>query len=49
MEGIKNKKSYQIETEYSTPLINNLELKKLFKDKNKEGGVGITDFINRIV
>ena len=24
-------------------------MKKLFKDKDKEGGVDITDFINRIV
>ena len=29
--------------------MNNLEIKKLFKDKDKEEGVGITDFINRIV
>ena len=35
-------------SEYNTPLINNLET-KFFKDKNKEEGVGVTDFINRIV
>ena len=34
---------------YSTPLINDLEIKELFKDKNKEVGVGVIDFINRIV
>ena len=34
--------------EYNTPLINNLET-EFFKDKNKEEGVGIIDFINRIV
>ena len=30
------------------PLINNLEI-KFFKDKEIEEGVGVTDFINRIV
>ena len=34
---------------HSISLINNLEIKKLFKNKNKKGGVGIIDFINRIV
>ena len=34
---------------YSTPLINNLEIGELFKDEDKKGGVGVTDFINRIV
>ena len=33
---------------HSTPLINDLET-EFFKDKNKEKGVDITDFINRIV
>ena len=28
------------------PLINNLEINNLFKDKNKEEGVGVTDLIN---
>ena len=31
------------------PLINNLEIKIIFKDEAKEEGVGVTDFINRIV
>ena len=35
-------------SEYSIPLINDLEI-KFFKDKNKEKGVSITDFINKIV
>ena len=48
MEGIKNKKSYQIETEYSTPLINNLKI-KFFKDKEIEEGAGVINLINRIV
>ena len=34
---------------HSTPLINNLEIKIIFKDKAKEEGVGVTDFINWIV
>ena len=46
MKGIRNKKSHQIETGHSTPLINNLEIKKLFKNKNKKEGVGVIDFIN---
>ena len=33
---------------HSTPLINNLET-EFFKNKNKEEGVGVIDFINRIV
>ena len=31
------------------PLINNLEIRTIFKDKTEEEGVGVTDFINRIV
>ena len=31
------------------PLINNLEIKMVFKDKAKEEEVGVTDFINRII
>ena len=34
---------------YNTPLINNLKIIELFKDKNKKKGVGVIDFINRIV
>ena len=34
---------------YSTPLIKDLEIRIIFKDKVKEKGVGVTDFINRIV
>ena len=33
---------------YSTPLINNLEI-KFFEDKEMEKRVGITDLINRII
>ena len=49
IRGIRNKKSYQIKIGHSTPLINDLEIKELFKDKNKEEGAGVTDFISRIV
>ena len=31
------------------PLINNLEIKIIFKDKTKEEGVGVMDFIYRAV
>ena len=34
---------------YSTLLINNLEIRIIFKNKVKEEGMGITDLINRIV
>ena len=46
--GIRNNKGYWINTGHSTPLINNLEI-KFFEDKDREEGVGIIDFINRIV
>ena len=31
------------------PLINNLEIKTIFKDKAEEEGVGVIDFITKIV
>ena len=34
---------------YSTPLIKDLEIKIIFKDKAKEEGAGVTDFIYRTV
>ena len=34
---------------HSTPLINNLEIRAIFKDKTREEGVGVIDFINWIV
>ena len=34
---------------HSTPLINNLEIRTIFKDKTREEGVGVIDFINWIV
>ena len=35
--------------EYSTPLINNLEIEELFKNKDKKKGVGIIDLVNQLV
>ena len=45
--GIRNKGGYQINLGQHTPLINDLEIKIIFKDKAKEKGVGVTDFIYR--
>ena len=47
--GIRNKEGYLIKLGHSIPLINNLEIRTIFKDKAKEERVGVTDFINRIV
>ena len=33
--------------EYSIPLINNLKIKGLFKNKNKKKGIGVMDLINK--
>ena len=49
IKGIRNKKGYYIKSGYSIPLINNLEIKELFKDKNRKKGVNVTNLINRIV
>ena len=32
-----------------TPLINNLEIRIIFKDKAEEKGAGVTDFIYQII
>ena len=34
---------------YSIPLIKDLKIRIIFKNKTEEKGVGVTDFINRIV
>ena len=34
---------------HCTPLINNLEIRIIFKDKARKEGVGVTDFIYWIV
>ena len=49
IKGIKNNKSYQIKLGHYTPLINNLEIRTIFKDKAGEEGAGVTDFIYWIV
>ena len=49
VKGIRNKEGYQIKIGHSTPLISNLEMEKLFKDKNKKKRAGITDLISKIV
>ena len=48
IKGIRNNKSHQINTEHSTPLINNLET-KFFKDKEIKEKASVTNLINRIV
>ena len=47
--GIRNKESYQIDLGQHTPLINNLEIGMIFKDKAEKERVSVTDLINRIV
>ena len=47
--GIRNKEGYQIDLGQYMPLINNLEIRTIFKDKAEEEGVGITDLIYRTV
>ena len=47
--GIRNNKSYQNKLGHSTLLIKDLEIRTTFKDKTKEKGAGITDFIYRTV
>ena len=46
MRGLRNKEGYWVNLGYNTPLINNLEIKELFKNKNKEKGVSVIDFIS---
>ena len=43
--GIKNNKGYQIKLGHCISLINNLEIRIVFKDKAREEEVGITDLI----
>ena len=49
MAGIRNKGGYQINLGQRTPLINNLKIKTIFKDKAREEGAGVIDFIYRAV
>jgi len=47
--GIIKEEDHQIELGNTTPLINNLEMQNVFKDKDEKRGDGITDFINGLV
>ena len=37
--------NYQINKKDTTPLVNNLEIKGIFKDENREEGSSITDLV----
>ena len=44
MGGIRNI-GYQIKEEDTIPLVNNLKIGGIFKDKDKEGGSSIIDLV----
>ena len=47
--GIIRNKNHQIKSGNTTPLINDLEMQKIFKDKDKERGDSIIDLISGLV
>jgi len=47
--GIIRNKDHQNESGNTTPLINDLEMQEVFKDKNGERGGSVTDFIYGLV
>jgi len=47
--NIIRNEDHQNELGNTTPLINNLEMQEVFKDKNGERGGSVTDLINRLV
>jgi len=47
--GIIKEEDHQIESGNTIPLIDDLEMQDVFKDKDKERGDGIMDLINRLV
>jgi len=49
MGGIIRREDHQIELGNTTPLIDNLEMQDVFKDKDGERGDGVTDFISGLV
>ena len=49
MGGIIREKDHQIESGNTTPLINNLEMQDVFKDKDKKRGDNIIDLISGLV
>ena len=47
--GIRNQKEDKIEIETSTPLINDLEISNIFKDKDNKKGNSVTDkFLDKV-
>jgi len=49
IKGIIKKKDDQIESGNTTPLIDDLEMQDVFKDKDEEREDGVTDLINGLV
>ena len=49
IKDIIRNKDYQNESGNTTPLINNLEMQEVFKDKDGERGGSVTDFINKLI
>jgi len=49
IRDIIRNKDHQTKLGNTTPLINNLEMQEVFKDKNGERGGSITDFINGLI
>ena len=47
-EGGIRSKGQQIKSKDTTPLVNDLKIKSIFKDKTKEGGGSITDLVINI-
>jgi hypothetical protein len=47
--GIRNNKGHQIESRNATPLIDDLEMRDIFKDEDKEEGDGVMDLISAVV
>jgi hypothetical protein len=47
--GIRNDKGHQIKDRNATPLINDLEIRNIFEDEDKEEGDGVTDLITVVV
>jgi len=47
--GIIKEEDHQIKSGSTTPLINDLEMQDVFKDKNKERGDGVIDLISGLV
>jgi len=46
--GIRNK-GHQIKLEDATPLIKDLKIQDIFRDKDKKERTGVTDLINGLV